>query len=289
MDKLSSVLETFRPTATLVDCYAVPSSSLLVLSTDACYWFYLVEGQLEILTSQSDKRRRNEQDSLLLNSGDGLWLPSGQDITLRRLSEKACLLRCDYTFGSKQLNPLLDSQSQWIKVTKGDNVATYLAPMTALLLQENLDPHCGSKVVVARLAEAYLIQLLRFFLQFYIINVGLMAGLSDDKLAKAIVAMHDAPDKDWQVSSLAAEAGMSRSGFSSHFKQTLNMTPMGYLTSWRMRLAGQRLINGEHNLAILSQTLGYQSEAAFRRTFKKYMGIAPGAMLRESKRTALNH
>ena len=107
---------------------------------------------------------------------------------------------------------------------------------------------------------------------------GLFAGLSDVKLARAIVAIHERPHEAWQVASLAEKAGMSRSVFSNAFKKKMGMTPMSYLASWRMRLAAQRIQQGEKNLAILSAQLGYRSEAAFRRAFKKVMGIAPGTL-----------
>ncbi|MGR0278056.1 helix-turn-helix domain-containing protein [Marinomonas dokdonensis] len=276
MDRLSSVLHNFRATASGVACEQHQGLKKLALLPHACYWFYLVEGEVK-LTSNSGQ-------TLRLERGDGLWLAVGQPLSLQVIGESARLLECDFSFGSvlanNRLNPLLERQQSWIKVAKNDDIAKQLAPMTQLLLQESMDPRCGSKVVVERLAEAYLVQLLRAFLQFQRIEVGLMAGLSDRKLARALVAIHDDPAHPWQVASLAAEAGMSRSVFSAHFKQAMLMTPMHYLALWRMRLASQRLINGERNLALLSQELGYQSEAAFRRTFKKVIGTTPGGLVK---------
>lgn len=276
MDRLSSVLHNFRATASGVACEQYQGVKKLALLPHVCYWFYLVEGEVK-LTSNSGQTLRLEQ-------GDGLWLAVGQPLSLQVIGESARLLECDFSFGSvlanNRLNPLLERQQSWIKVAKNDDIAKQLAPMTQLLLQESMDPRCGSKVVVERLAEAYLVQLLRAFLQFQRIEVGLMAGLSDRKLARALVAIHDDPAHPWQVASLAAEAGMSRSVFSAHFKQAMLMTPMHYLALWRMRLASQRLINGERNLALLSQELGYQSEAAFRRTFKKVIGTTPGGLVK---------
>lgn len=274
MDRLSSVLSAFRPKATSVTSLRFSHQrERLSLSSDSSYWLYIISGELA-LTAQVNSRTE-------LKEGDGVWLSSGQNMDVSLADERpfeTSILICEFDFGTKALNPLLDLEWQWIKVEKDDGIAQQLLPLNALLLAESLQPRCGSQVIVERLAEAYLVQMLRQFIQTQKIQLGLLAGLSDIRLARAIVAIHEQPQQAWQVASLAEEAGMSRSVFSGLFKKTMGMTPMAYLTSWRMRLAAQRIKNGDRNLAILSDQLGYQSEAAFRRTFKKVIGVAPGAM-----------
>ncbi|MDE8601879.1 AraC family transcriptional regulator [Marinomonas sp. RSW2] len=274
MDRLSSVLSAFRPKATSVTSLRFSHQrERLSLSSDSSYWLYLISGELT-LTVQGNSRTE-------LKEGDGAWLASGQNIDVFLADGgqfETSILICKFDFGTKALNPLLDLEWQWIKVEKVDDIAQQLLPLNTLLLAESLQPRCGSQVIVERLAEAYLVQMLRQFIQTQKIQLGLLAGLSDIRLARAIVAIHEHPQQAWQVASLAEEAGMSRSVFSGLFKKTMGMTPMAYLTSWRMRLAAQRIKSGDRNLAILSDQLGYQSEAAFRRTFKKVIGVAPGAI-----------
>lgn len=274
MDRLSSVLSAFRPRATSVTSLRFSRQRThLPLSSDSSYWLYMVSGELA-LTAQGNSRTE-------LKEGDGVWLAFGQNMDVSLADERpfeTSILICEFDFGTKALNPLLDLEWQWIKVEKDDDIAQQLLPLNTLLLAESLQPRCGSQVIVERLAEAYLVQMLRQFIQTQKIQLGLLAGLSDIRLARAIVAIHEQPQQAWQVASLAEEAGMSRSVFSGLFKKTMGMTPMVYLTSWRMRLAAQRIKNGDRNLAILSDQLGYQSEAAFRRTFKKVIGVAPGAI-----------
>ncbi|ETI59131.1 AraC family transcriptional regulator [Marinomonas profundimaris] len=276
MDRLSSVLSAFRPkTASVSNLSFSKKNKGLSLSADSSYWLYLIDGRMALSTQVNSRTD--------LKTGDGVWLAAGQDLDVFLMDEnqnEANLLICEFDFGTKALNPLLDLEWQWVKVERGDDIALQLAPLNTLLLTEYLQPRCGSQVVVERLAEAYLVQMLRQFIQGQKIQLGLLAGLSDVRLARAIVAIHERPQQAWQVANLAEEAGMSRSVFSGLFKDTMGMTPMAYLTSWRMRLAAQRLKNGDKNLAILSEQLGYQSEAAFRRTFKKVIGVAPGAMNR---------
>lgn len=274
MDRLSSVLSAFRPKATSVRHLVLSQAETgLSLSSDSSYWLYLISGELTLSTHTKNQAK--------LRSGDGVWLASGLTLDAFYDSTEDAdvrLLICEFDFGRKALNPLLEVEWQWIQVHQRDDISLQLEPINSLLLTESLQPRCGSQVVIERLAEAYLIQLLRLFMQTKKIESGLFAGLSDAKLARAIVAMHEQPHQAWQVASLAEVAGMSRSAFSGLFKATMGMTPMSYLTSWRMKLAAQRIRQGDNNLASLSDELGYQSEAAFRRTFKKVMGVAPGAM-----------
>ncbi len=283
MDRLSSVLSAFRPKATSVsNCLFLELTSHLSLSSDSSYWLYMIEGELILNPKGSTKTD--------LTRGDGVWLASGLNLEVllpkpsshNKKKVEAKLFICEFDFGSKALNPLLDLAWQCVKVEQGDEISQALAPLNALLLAESLQPRCGSQVVVERLAEAYLVQLLRLFMQTKKIQFGLLAGLSNAKLARAIVAIHEHPNQAWQVASLAEQAGMSRSAFSGLFKITMGMTPMAYLASWRMRIAAQRIKQGDKNLAIISDELGYQSEAAFRRTFKKIMGVAPGAINRQT-------
>ncbi|GAA0831046.1 AraC family transcriptional regulator [Marinomonas arenicola] len=282
MDRLSSVLSAFRPKATSVSsCLFLEEKGHLPLSPDASYWLYMMEGELTL--------RAKDNQLITLKTGDGVWLASGIafDTSLSKAPtenhrEANKLLICEYDFGKKALNPLLDVAGQWVKVERGDEIAQPLLSLNTLLLTEITQLRCGSQIVLERLAEAHLVHLLRSFMQAKKVQFGLLAGLSDAKLARAIVAIHESPQQAWQVASLAQQAGMSRSAFSGLFKSTMGITPMAYLTLWRMRLAAQRIKRGESNLALLCDELGYQSEAAFRRAFKKVMGIAPGAIIRQS-------
>lgn len=281
MDRLSSVLSAFRPKATSVSsCLFLEDKGHLPLSSDSSYWLYMMEGELTLQAKGSEQ--------ITLKEGDGIWLASGMTFVTslatnatENYTTVSKLLICEFDFGKKALNPLLDFTGQWVKVEKDDEIAKQLLSLNTLLLAEITQLRCGSQIVLERLAEAFLVHLLRAFMQVKKVQFGLLAGLSDSKLSRAIVAIHESPQEPWQVASLAQQAGMSRSAFSGLFKSTMGITPMAYLTLWRMRLAAQRIKSGESNLAQLCDELGYQSEAAFRRAFKKVIGVAPGAIIRE--------
>ena len=94
-------------------------------------------------------------------------------------------------------------------------------------------------------------------------------------MSEAIDSMHDDPAHPWTLQELAERVGMSRSSFAQKFKETVGESPIGYLTRWRMLLAGDRLANSNDPISVISLSLGYESESAFSTAFKRVMGCSP--------------
>lgn len=109
-------------------------------------------------------------------------------------------------------------------------------------------------------------------------NQGWHAALRDVQVGRALAAIHRAPERDWTVASLAKEVGMSRSGFSARFTSLVGESAKRYLTQWRMQLARAQLLETSDTLAILAERLGYRSETAFCRAFKRMFGVPPGSI-----------
>ena len=106
-------------------------------------------------------------------------------------------------------------------------------------------------------------------------RVGWLFALSDKQMSAAIALMHDEPALDWTVEELGKRVGMSRSTFALRFKETVGVSPMEYLTRWRMLLAGDRMSNTSDSISQIAQSLGYESASAFTKAFKKTMGCSP--------------
>ena len=100
--------------------------------------------------------------------------------------------------------------------------------------------------------------------------------MRDAQIGRALALMHAQPAKDWSAEALAAEVGMSRSGFAERFATLVGKAPMQYLTYWRMQLAAQRLRESREAVAQVGYAVGYESEAAFSRAFKREFGKGPG-------------
>lgn len=142
--------------------------------------------------------------------------------------------------------------------------------------QELRDPQPGGSLVAQQLASMLLVQALRMHLAEGLKGgVGWLFALADRQLAAALTAMHEAPGRRWTLQLLARRAAMSRTSFTVKFKATVGVSPMDYLTRWRMMLAADRLATAGEPLAELAPSLGYESESAFSTAFKRVMGCSP--------------
>ena len=137
----------------------------------------------------------------------------------------------------------------------------------------------GGETVITRLADILVIQMIRSWIDSAPeAEEGWLGALRDRQVGRALAAMHRQPAHEWSVESLAREVGMSRSAFSARFTQLVGEPVMRYLTRWRMRLARTHLREKSESLATLAHQVGYQSEAAFCRAFKREFGVPPGSL-----------
>lgn len=148
---------------------------------------------------------------------------------------------------------------------------------------QHLNP--GGETVITRLADILVIQAIRSWIaNARQAQTGWLGAIRDKQIGRAITMIHRDPASNWTVASLADAVGMSRSAFSARFTQLVGEPAMHYAMRWKMQAALTRLRETDSSLAELASSLGYDSEAAFSRAFKRIMGVAPGA----ARRTARN-
>ncbi|AHK47314.1 putative araC-like transcription regulator (plasmid) [Ensifer adhaerens OV14] len=172
--------------------------------------------------------------------------------------------------------PLLKVLPRLLHLKSEQSQSQQFQSVLELLAAEADAPGLGSDAVVRRLFELLFVHAIRAFAQQRSTpKTGWLAAVSDRNLALAVEAMHAEPQVPWTVGQLASKAGMSRSAFAARFKDLVGQAPLSYLTEWRIYQAA-RLIEGNANkLSVISRSVGYQSEAAFTKAFRKVMGTAP--------------
>jgi AraC-like DNA-binding protein len=151
----------------------------------------------------------------------------------------------------------------------------------SLLFAEATQVQCGHRMLADRLFEVLLMQLLRWLLdhpQEADLPTGLLTGLAHPKLARALVAVHEAPGQAWSLQSLATQAGMSRSAFAATFKTQMGEAPAAYVQRWRVLLA-QGLLREGRSLKTAAERLGYGGAASLSRAFTQTVGQSPRAWL----------
>ena len=152
------------------------------------------------------------------------------------------------------------------------------------LREELRDPQPGGSLIAQQLAYMMLIQALRLHLaDAASAGRGWLSALSDKHMSIAIASMHNDPGFPWTLQSLAERVGMSRSVFALRFRATVGATPMEYLTRWRMLLAAERLKNSSDGLSAIALSLGYESESAFGKAFRRVMGCSPRQYARQER------
>jgi transcriptional regulator GlxA family with amidase domain len=111
-------------------------------------------------------------------------------------------------------------------------------------------------------------------------QIGWLAGLRDPFVARVLALLHRDTARNWTVEELGREVGLSRSALADRFTRLIGVPPMHYLADWRMQVASEKLRNTSASLAQIAETVGYESEAAFSRAFKKALGVAPATWRR---------
>lgn len=150
-----------------------------------------------------------------------------------------------------------------------------------LMASESRAIRPGGETIITRLADILVIQAIRGWIaETPAARTGWLGALQDERIGPALLHIQRAPEKPWTVESLAAAVAMSRSAFAARFRELVGETPVQYLTRWRMHTALSWLQDGEFTVAQLASRLGYRSEAAFSRAFKRIIGVAPGSVRR---------
>ncbi len=162
--------------------------------------------------------------------------------------------------------------------TAADEAAQWLALTFAAMRKEAQAPSLGSRAMIARLIDMVFIWSVRHWLaQAPPGQVGWLAALRDPLLARALALLHAEPARHWSVPALAARLHQSRSGLSQRFAAGVGEPPMRYLARWRMQLAADLLARTDLRMGQIAVRVGYASEAALARSFRRQFGMAPSA------------
>ncbi len=181
----------------------------------------------------------------------------------------------EFEFATGNRNPILDALPDCIVVREEDSGMQF-RHLAQLLSHEARQDSFGRQLVLDKLADALFVMALRHHIASSTERRGLIAALVDRRLARVLEALHAAPGRAWTVAMLAELAHQSRTAFAQYFREVLGVSPYQYLTEWRMAEALRLLRDPKCSAATVAEKLGYQTEAAFRRAFKKIHGYGPG-------------
>lgn len=248
---------------------------------------FLPEGSLVLIPhGRRHKLRGNPGDKTT-------WL---EDIPIERIGDRFEIMRfggggrpTEVTYYGVRFDPYLADRlvrllPEMLHLRTHVDDGSWLHSTIRFIAQEARQRLPGSETVITRLADILVIQAIRTWIESAREETqGWIAALHDRQIGKAMSLMHRQPERDWRVDSLAREVGMSRSGFSARFTALVGESVLHYLTGLRMRLAHRELRETPDTLARIAERVGYQSEPAFNRAFKRVVGMTPGTVRKLGK------
>jgi AraC-like DNA-binding protein len=191
-------------------------------------------------------------------------------------SEFVCgFLGCDM----QPFNPVLSTLPRLLRIKRSHNEREgLLSRLIDLTLTEARQPRVGGESIRLRLSELVFVEVMRRYLETLPAHeTGWLSGLRDPAIGKVLVMLHEQPAYPWTLNELASRSCMSRAALAARFTHLLGHAPMQYLTLWRMQIAARLLTDSSMKVAAVGREIGYESEAAFSRAFKKAVGLSPAA------------
>ena len=271
-------------------------------------YHYVVEGELEASLEGHEPLQLRAGDTILFPRNDAHLIGSdvnlppayGRDFMQRPKHGTVFIIRyggggavtrmvCGYLgCNGAYAAPIVGSLPAVMRFKVGEaGTAEWLRSTFQFAAHEVVSGRPGSETVLAKLGELLFIEAVRHYVEALPEEqTGWLAGLRDPAIARALTLMHGDISRAWSVEELGRQAGLSRSGLAERFTRLIGMSPMHYLGHWRMQVAAQELTETPASLAQIAERVGYESEAAFSRAFKKAYGQAPATWRRARNQKA---
>lgn len=198
-----------------------------------------------------------------------------------------CLVCGEFAFDERENHPLLDNLPPLLRVTGDQSYnAQWLDNVIGFIAHEAASMEPGANAIIDRLSEIIFIQVIRATLASTREHIPFLSAFTDPRISNVLSEIQRNPGADWSVESLGQIANMSRSAFSNRFTELANMTPLQYVIFVRLQKASRLLLDTNHSLPAIAESVGYKSEAAFSMAFKRQFGVRPGEYRRRQSSDA---
>ena len=225
------------------------------------------------------------EQPLQLRRGDLIVFPAGVRHVLSSSADPhlpatedpgdSAMLCGELEFITGTSNPIFTALPAYF-VVRADDSSEGFRQLASMLTETSRDRRWGRQLVQNKLADSLFTMAVCEYVRRAERPRGLLAALTDARLSRALAAVHARPGEDWTIQSMAQQANMSRTAFAELFTATVGQPPIQYLAHWRATEARRLLKNRRFSVAAIAEMLGYRSEAAFRRFFKRVEGVGPG-------------
>jgi len=263
MDRLTPIFERFAPKVQVQFADRLCGELVVDTPESVGYIHWLKCGRVTV-HSQAVGQLTIEQPSVIFVPGS----------TAHRLesADGAELVCAQFEFGQRYNNPLTLLKPEIIVVPIAD--VPEIAIVHGLLMDEAFSERCGKSLAASQLLQYFLLILFRYLIKTNAVAVGPLKALGDDKILRAVTAMHREPGHGWTLELLAETASMSRATFARRFRDLMGKTALDYLTDWRLTVAQSQLAQGVPIKSVAAD-VGYSSTAVLTRIFTQRVGMGP--------------
>lgn len=279
MDTLSTLLQNLNFNAEVFFSGKLCGLQVFEEETQGSVLHFLRQGSLSLLT--------DENHEIKLGPSSVIFIPEGIKHSFRvKQPDDAELVCATVKISNHQRGLLIEHLPKFICVDVADDID--LSDTARRIFEEAFEQRHGRQVMIDRLCDMFMVQLLRFVIDRGLVELGLISGSTHPGLAPLLKALQKDPDHDWTLEKMAKKTAMSRSKFSALFKQTVGLAPMEYVTELRLSTA-KILLKKNKAAGIVANAVGYESASSLARVFKKRFGLTPKQWLKldsESKSAA---
>jgi AraC-like DNA-binding protein len=263
VDQLSELLERFPLRAGVFFSGAMCGVYDFERDTHPGHFHFIRSGRVELIEARRGQHSIAEPSVIFMPDASSHRLVAGPGVDV---------LCANVQFGSVGSGPVVGALPALVVLPLTE--APILTSLSHLMFEEASVDLPGRQAALNSLCELCVVAVLRLCIKKKLTHGGLLAGLSDARLSKALIAMHRDPNLDWSLDQLAALAGMSRARFSVRFRSVVGVTPGDHIAACRVAEAQQLLMRG-HPLKQVAERVGYGSASALTRAFTRLVGVAP--------------
>jgi AraC-like DNA-binding protein len=240
----------------------------------------LPRNDLHVLGSARDLKPALANDLVMTDRGAGIW-----QLNYGGGGDEAHII-CGLLGSDSTLNPVIAALPPLLALNVAETPGgAWIAESFAFAAQHLASGAAGGATIIAKLSELMFVEAVRRYVEFLPTDeTGWLSGLRDPAVGQALALMHTQPQRDWSAEELAQAVNLSRSTFADRFTNVIGQPPMRYLTAWRMQIAAHKLRETRGTIAQISFEVGYLSEAAFTRAFRREFGQPPAAWRKQKVR-----
>lgn len=272
MDSLSSLLQNMNFNAEVFFSGKLCGLQIFEEERQSALLHFIKSGTLTLMADPGFQ--------VTLKTGSVIFIPDGTKHRIRVEKANDVELVCaNIKLPTHQRSLLIESMPKFVSVNINEN--SHISHTAQWIFQEAFSDHAGRHIMIDRLCDLFMVQILRYVISNGVVELGRLSGNMHPRLSELMQVLHDKPAKNWSLEEMASLVAMSRSKFSALFKETIGLAPLEYLTELRLTKA-KALLKENKAVGLVANEVGYENASSLSRVFNKRFNLSPKQWLKAS-------